>query len=90
MFFSFQLMVRVHGKNQTSSYLVCCLFSDALGLLQGAYLDFPRSREWVAVGRYCALFATFGIQAQDILLPRNPPDKVRGHVNNTRGSSART
>ena len=62
-------MVRVHERSPTSSYLLCSLFSDALGLPEGAYLDFPRSREWeVAVGRYRALFAAFGIQAQDIVL----------------------
>ena len=65
----FELMVRAHGRSPTSSYLLCSLFSDALGLPQGAYLDFPHSREWeAAVGRYRALFAGVGIQAQDILL----------------------
>ena len=42
---SFELMVRAHGRSPTLSYLLCSLFSDALGLPQGAYLDFPRSRE---------------------------------------------
>ena len=42
---SFELMVRTHGRSPTSSYLLCSLSSDALGLPQGAYLDFPRSRE---------------------------------------------
>ena len=66
---SFELMVRAHGRRSTSSYLLCFLLSDALGLPQGTYLDFPRSREWeVAVGRYRALFAAFGIQAEDIIL----------------------
>ena len=66
---SFELMVRAHGRSQTSLYLKCSLFSEALGLPQGAYLDFLRSREWeVAAGRYRALFAAFRIQAQDILL----------------------
>ena len=40
----FELMVRAHGRSPTSPFLLCSLFSDALGLLQGAYLDFPRSR----------------------------------------------
>ena len=66
---SFELMVRTHGRSPTSSNPLCSMFSDALGLPHGAYLDFPRSREWeVAVGRYRVLFAAFGIQAQDILL----------------------
>ena len=53
---SFELMVRAHGRSPTSSFLLCSLFSDALGLPQAAYLDFPRSREWaVAVGRYHAV-----------------------------------
>ena len=66
---SFELMVSAHWRSPTSSYLLCSLCSGALGLLQGAHLDFPRSREReVAVSRYRALFAAFGIQAQDILL----------------------
>ena len=43
---SFELMVRAHGRSPTSSHLLCSLFSDALGLPQGIYLDFPRSRRW--------------------------------------------
>ena len=66
---SFELMVRNQGRSPTSSFLLCSLFSDALGLPQAAYIDFPRSREWqVAVGRYRALFVAFGIRPQDILL----------------------
>ena len=42
---SLELMVHTHGRSPTSSYLLCSLSSDALGLPQGAYLDFPRSRE---------------------------------------------
>ena len=62
-------MVRAHGRSPTSSFLLCSLFSDALGLLQEAYLDFPRSREWeVAVDRYRTLFVAFGSRSQDILL----------------------
>ena len=62
-------MVHAHGKRPTSSYLLCFLFRDALGLPHGAHLDFPRSREWeVAVGRYRALLVAFEIQAHDILL----------------------
>ena len=60
---SFELMVRVHGRSPTSSFLLCSLFSDALGLPRAAYLDFPHPSEWEeAVGRYRALFT------QDILL----------------------
>ena len=33
---SFELMVHPHGRSPTSSYLLCFLFSDALGLPQGA------------------------------------------------------
>ena len=66
---SFELMLRAHRRNPTSSFFLHSLLSDALGLRQAAYLDFPRSREWnVAVGRYGALFAAFGIRSPDILL----------------------
>ena len=66
---SFEVMVRARGRSLTCSYLLCSLCSEALGLPQGAYLDFPRSRELdMAVGRYRVRFAAFGIQAQDILL----------------------
>ena len=66
---SFELMVRAHRNTPPYSYLICSLFSDTLGLPQGAHLGFPRSGELeVAVGRYRALFAAFGIQAQDIVL----------------------
>ena len=41
----FELMVRAHGRRPTSSYLLCSLINDAVGLPQGAYLGFPRSRE---------------------------------------------
>ena len=69
---SFELMVRAHGSSTTSSVLLCSLISDALGMPQEAYLDFPRSREWeVAVDRYRTLFVAFGIRSQDILL-RSP------------------
>ena len=66
---SFELMVRVHGRSPTSSFLLCSLFSDGLGLPRAAYVDFPRPREWeAAVGRYRALFTAFGIRSQDVLL----------------------
>ena len=66
---SFQLMVRAHMRSLTSSFLLCSLFNDALGLPRAAFLDIPRTREWEeAVGRYRALFTAFGIRSQDILL----------------------
>ena len=40
----FEVMVRAHGRSPISSFLLCPLFSDALGLPEVAYLDFPRSR----------------------------------------------
>ena len=49
-------LFRAHGtcpreEPNSSSFLLCSPFCDALGLPQEAYLDFPRSREWeVAVG----------------------------------------
>ena len=71
---SFEIMIRAHGRSPTSSFLLCSLFSDALGLPQEAYLNFPRSREWeVAVDRYRTLFVAFGIRAQDILLQLPKP-----------------
>ena len=66
---SFKLMVHSQGRSPISSFLWCSMFSDALGLPQAAYPDFPRSREWeVGVDRYHALFAAFGIQSQNVLL----------------------
>ena len=66
---TFELMLHTHGKSSTSSFLLCPLLCDALDLPQGAYLDFPRPREWgTAAGRYCTLFAAYAIQPQDILL----------------------
>ena len=51
-------MLHAHGRSSTSSFLLCSLFCDALDLPQGAYLDFPRPREWETVaGQYRTLFA---------------------------------
>ena len=62
-------MVRTHGGSRTYSFLLCALFSDALVLPQGAYLDFPRPREWrAAAGHYREIFAACGIRPQDIVL----------------------
>ena len=66
---TFELMLHAHRRSSTSSLLLCSLFCDALDLPQGAYLDFPRPREWeTAAGRYRTLFAAHAIQPQDILL----------------------
>ena len=66
---TFELMLQAHGRSSTSSFLLCSLFCDALDLPQGAYLDFPRPREWeTAADRYRTMFAAYAIQPQDILL----------------------
>ena len=66
---TFEHMVRTHGRNPTSSFLLCSLFSDALGLPQEAYLDSPGTREWeVAAAHYRERFAAYAIQPRDILL----------------------
>ena len=66
---TFELMARAHGMSLKSSFLLCSLFCDALSLPRGAYLDFPRPREWEAIaGRYRALFAAHAIQPQDVVL----------------------
>ena len=38
---SFELIVRYQARSPTSSFLLCSLFSDALGLPQAVYLAFP-------------------------------------------------
>ena len=61
--------MRTHGSSPTSSFLLCTLFGDALGLPQGAYLDFPRPREWrAAADHYREIFAAYGIRLQDTVL----------------------
>ena len=73
---TFELMLYAHGRISSSSFLLCSLFCDALDLPQGAYLDFPRPREWeTAAGRHCTLFATHAIQPQNILL-RFPNQRI--------------
>ena len=63
---SFELMVHIHGRSPTSTFLLCPLFGEVLGLPRAAYLDFPRPREWEeAVRSYRALFTAFGIRSQD-------------------------
>ena len=50
---TFEEVMRTHGSSPTFSFLLCSLFGDVLGLPQGAYLDFPRPREWrAAAGHY--------------------------------------
>ena len=66
---TFEHMVRTHGRSPTSSFLLCSLFSDTLGLPQEAYQIFPRTREWkVAAAHYRERFAAYVIQQRDILL----------------------
>ena len=61
-------MVRTHGSSPTSSFLLCSLFGDALGLPQGAYLDFSRPRKWRATaGHYRETFAARTASARRIL-----------------------
>ena len=62
-------MARAFGGRPTSSFFVCPLFSDYIGLPQGEYVDFPRLREWeTTVNRYRAPFAAFGIRPQDVCI----------------------
>ena len=66
---TFEKMVRTHGNSPTSSFLSCSLFGDALGLPQGAYLDFHQPREWRAeAGHYREIFAAYGVRPQDTVL----------------------
>ena len=64
----FELMVRVHGRSPTSSFLLSSLFSDTLGVPQGAYIVFLRPMEWEAAAGRIRCSAAFGIRPQDILL----------------------
>ena len=73
---TFEEMVSTHGSSPTSSFLLCFLFGDDLGLSQGAYLDFPRQREWrAAADHYRESFAAYGIRPQDAVL-RLPNRKI--------------
>ena len=66
---TFEEMVRTHGSSPTSSFLLCSLFAVALGLPQGAYVDFPRPREWrAAADHYREILAAYGIRPQDTVL----------------------
>ena len=49
---TFELMVSTFGRNPTSSFVLCSLFSDALDLPQEACLDFPRTGEWKAAATH--------------------------------------
>ena len=60
VYISFEIMARIHRRSPTSSFLLFSLFSDALGMPQGEYLDFPWPKDWeAAAGRYRALLAAF-------------------------------
>ena len=63
---TFELMLKAHGRSPTSSFLLCSLFSDALGLPSPTYLYFPRPR--AAVSCYRTLFTAFEIRPQYVLL----------------------
>ena len=66
---TFEYKVRTHGRSPTSSFLLCSLFSDALGLPREAYLDFPRKREWQeAAAEYRERFEAYAIRPRDVLL----------------------
>ena len=61
--------MRTHGSSPTSSFLLCSLFGVALGLPQGAYVDFPQPREWrAAAGHYREILAAYGIRPQNTVL----------------------
>lgn len=65
-----KLQARAHARGLTTLFLLCVLFSDALGLSQRAHLELPRRREReAAVGRNrCrALFVVFFIRPQHVL-----------------------
>ena len=73
---TFELMLHVHGRSSTSSFLLCSLLCDTLDLPQGAYLAFPRPREGeTAEGRYRTLLAACAIQPQHNLL-RLPNQRI--------------
>ena len=47
---------------------MCSLFSDALGVPQAAYFDFPRWREWGWLSVAAVQFAAFRIRSQNVPL----------------------
>ena len=56
-------------SSPASSFLLCSLFGDALGLPKGAYLALRRPREWrAAAGHYHETFAAYGIRPQNAVL----------------------
>ena len=66
---TFEEMVRTHGSSPTFLFRFCSLFDDAHDLPHGAYLDFPRPREWrAAAGHYREILAAYGIRPQDTVL----------------------
>ena len=56
-------------SSPASSFLLCSLFGDALGLPKSAYIALPRRREWrVAAGQYRESFAAYGIRPQNTVI----------------------
>lgn len=56
------------GRSPTSSFLLGSLFSDALDLPQGSYLDLSHPRKWeTTVFCYHALFAAYDLRPKAIL-----------------------
>ena len=59
---SFEHIVRARGRSLTFSFLLCSLLAMLWACFKWPTLISPCSREWeVAVGRYRALFAAFGM-----------------------------
>ena len=66
---TFEEMITTHGSSPTSPFLLCSLFGVALGLPQGAYLDFARPTERrAAAGHYREIFAEYAIFPRDTVL----------------------
>ena len=66
---TFEETVGTTGSSPTSSFLLCSLFGDALGLPHGVYLEFARPRKWrAAAGNHGEVFAMYAIRPQDIVL----------------------
>ena len=55
-------------RSPVYSFLLCSLFSDALGVPQAAYFDFPRWREWGWLSVAAVQFAAFRIRSQNVPL----------------------
>lgn len=71
---TFELMVSALGRRPPSSFVLFPLFNGALDLPQGAYLAFPRTREYEAAEAHSrTLFAAYGIRLQDTFY--RPPNR---------------